>query len=72
MDNEQTFILQFWRGDGRCEPAKLSHRSLDEVREFAERVFARSGDLYSKVEIFRGCQRLETISNPATCRSLVW
>jgi hypothetical protein len=64
MEIEQTFTLRFWRNDGGCEPAKLSRRSLDQVREFARLVFERSGRLYSKVEIVRSGRRLETIRNP--------
>ncbi len=65
MSQEQNFTLEFLRADGRREPARLTHQSLNVAREFAERVFQLAGDLYSEVEIVRAGRHVETLRNPA-------
>jgi hypothetical protein len=69
MESEQEFKLRFIRTDGKREQARLSHHSPAQVRDLAELVFERSGDLYSEVEILRDGRHFETIQNPARTNS---
>jgi hypothetical protein len=65
MPSDENYTLQFVRSDGRREPARQQHHTLDEAREAAEDIFDRAGGLYSEVEILRSGMLIETMKNPA-------
>jgi hypothetical protein len=68
MPAERTIIICFYRNDGHRERIRLPHGTLAEAVLGIQRVFYMSDGLYTKAEIFRGDELVETMENAACIR----
>jgi hypothetical protein len=63
MPNKLT--IQFLRNDGHREPIPLGDCTIAKAREAAQRVFEISNGLYTRAELYKDNELIETVPNPA-------
>ena len=68
MNESPPLTLYFHGNDGRRERARLTNCTVAEALEAVQRLFSISGTLYSKVELYRGNQLIETVENTSPGR----
>jgi hypothetical protein len=68
MSAERTIVICFHRNDGHRERIPLPHGTLAEAVLGIQRVFYLSHGLYTKAEIFRDDELVETMENPSFVR----
>jgi hypothetical protein len=64
MPNNLTMF--FCRNDGQRERIPLGKCSITKALEAAQRVFHISDGLYTKAELYKGDELIETLPNPAS------
>jgi hypothetical protein len=69
MHDDRTIIIYFYRNDGRRDRIPLPHGTLAEAVLGIQRVFHMSDGLYTKAEIFRDDELIETMKNAARIRA---
>jgi len=67
-DHDQSLAVSFHRNDGHRERIRLSHGTLADTVMGIQRVFHLSDGLYTKAEIFRGNELVETMENRSSVR----
>ena len=72
MSNDVTLTVQFRRNDGHRERVLLRDCSLAEAASKIKRVFHISYGLYSKADIYRGDELIETVANPDVRVESIW
>jgi hypothetical protein len=70
MTDSQTLILYFYRNDDRREKMSLKHCTVAEAKEAIQKIFGNSDGLYTKAEVYRGNQLIETVANTWSTRPL--
>jgi hypothetical protein len=68
MPNDQSLSVSFRRNDGLRERIRLPHGTLADAVMGIERVFYMSDGLYTKADIYRGNELIETMENPPSVR----
>ena len=68
MPTDRTIIIYFYRNDGHRERIPLTNGTLAEAVLGIQRVFHLSHGLYTKAEIFRGDELVETMENHSSVR----
>jgi hypothetical protein len=68
MPTDRTIIIKFYRNDGHRERIPLEHGTLAEAVLGIQRVFHISDGLYTRAEIFRDDELVETMENPSSVR----
>jgi len=68
MPTNRTIIIYFYRNDGHPERIPLTDGTLAEAVLGIQRVFHMSDGLYTKAEIYRGNELVETMENVACIR----
>ena len=63
MTGGQSLTLHFHRNDDRRERVPLTHCTVAEAIEAIQRIFSISEGLYTKAEVYRGNQLMETVAN---------
>jgi len=66
MPTNRTIIIYFYRNDGHPERIPLKDGTLAEAVLGIQRVFHMSDRLYTKAEIYRGNELVETMENHST------
>ena len=68
MLNDPCLIIHFYRIEGPCERVPLTHGTIAEAVSAIQRVFYISDHYYTKAEIYRGNELIETVENSAYVR----
>jgi hypothetical protein len=68
MPTDRTIIIHFHRNDGHRERIPLEHGTLAEAVLGIQRVFHMSDGLYTRAEIFRDDELIDTMENPLSVR----
>ena len=68
MPNDQPLSVSFRRNDGHRERIRLPHSTLADAVMGIQRVFYMSDGLYTKADLYRGNELVETIQNPSPVR----
>jgi hypothetical protein len=68
MPDNRTIVICFYRDNGHRERIPFPHGTLAEAVLGIQRVFYLSHGLYTKAEIFRGDELVETMENAARIR----
>lgn len=68
MPADRTIVIYFYRNDGRRERIPLTHGTLAEAVMAIQRVFHMTNGLFTKAEIFRDDELVETMENGACIR----
>ena len=69
MPNDRKLIVYFHRNDGYYERVPLRECVLYEAISAIERVFHISDGLYTKADIYRGEELIETVENPVSAHA---
>lgn len=68
MPNDLYLTVHFYRIEGPCERVPLAHGTIAEAASAIQRVFYISDRYYTKAEIYRGDELIETVHNSAHLR----
>jgi hypothetical protein len=68
MPTDRMIIIYFYRNDGHPERIPLTDGTVAEAVLGIQRVFHMSDGLYTKAEIYRGNELVETMENPSALR----
>jgi hypothetical protein len=67
-DHDQSLAVSFRRNDGLRERIRLPHSTLADAVMGIQRVFYMSDGLYTKADIYRGNELVETMENHSSVR----
>jgi hypothetical protein len=68
MPEDRNITIFFHLSSGPCERVPLTHGELTDALSAIQRVFYISDGLYTRAEIYRGDELVETVQNPEYVR----
>ena len=68
MPANRAIVICFYRTDGHRERIRFPHGTLADTVTAIQRVFHMSDGLYTKAEIYRGNELVETMENHSSVR----
>ena len=65
MPTDQAVTIYFHRNDGESERVPLAHGTISEAVTAIHAVFYVSEGLYTRADVYRDHELIETVANPA-------
>jgi hypothetical protein len=65
MPTNPTLTVYFYLSDGHCESIPLGRCTITKALEAVQKVFGISDGLYTKAELYKDKELIETVPNPA-------